>query len=151
VYRFQEVFARKAKANKQDKTKSMFATTHLITCVTNNEKYEAAQKWNVTVVEADWILQCYSKGQRVAPEPYHPRKLNVSDSSGLSYLPSTPTQNLRFHNAKRHGLPAAAESTLEKTDDGQMDFMSQPSQEQKEEEEETSSRLPACHWLRLRI
>lgn len=54
---YQEQFARKSCPEK-----NILASTHLISLEANGKKYAAAIKWNLPVVNKDWLLDCARTG-----------------------------------------------------------------------------------------
>jgi len=65
LVRYQDVFAKKAAANR-----GAVASTHLVCPNPEGSKFNAAKKWNLPAVTKEWLLECAEKNARVPEEPY---------------------------------------------------------------------------------
>ncbi|KAJ8681698.1 hypothetical protein QAD02_017490 [Eretmocerus hayati] len=63
--RYQDTFSRKT-----NPLKNTFGSTHLVCPLPTGEKYNAAVKWGLPAVTAQWLLECASEMKRVNEEPY---------------------------------------------------------------------------------
>ena len=64
-FRHQDTFARKT--NLEKKT---LASTHLICPAPEGQKYNAAVKWKLPAVKAEWLLKCAEQLQIIDETPY---------------------------------------------------------------------------------
>nr|CAD7437710.1 unnamed protein product [Timema bartmani] len=73
----QQVFART-----NQPAKDIFAATHLVCPERGSNKFKAAIKWKLPVVNHEWLLACARGDKRVSEKPYLVADSNVSSSSG---------------------------------------------------------------------
>ncbi|XP_077224366.1 transcription coactivator isoform X2 [Tasmannia lanceolata] len=67
--------------------------SHLLCKFTSGPKYEAACKWGIESVTAEWITQCIRKDKMVALDPFRPKPVTAQDrESGLCTQSQYPTQ-----------------------------------------------------------
>ena len=63
--RYQDTFARKTNLQK-----NTYSSTHLVCPRPQGEKYNAAVKWKLPAVTADWLLDCAKEMKLVDETPY---------------------------------------------------------------------------------
>ncbi|KAJ0973181.1 hypothetical protein J5N97_021140 [Dioscorea zingiberensis] len=67
--------------------------THLICKFTSGPKYEAACKWGIHSVTAEWITECVKQETIVSLEPFWPKAATAQDrEAGLCTVSQYPTQ-----------------------------------------------------------
>ncbi|KAM0940546.1 putative BRCT domain-containing protein [Dioscorea sansibarensis] len=67
--------------------------THLLCKFTSGPKYEAACKWGIHSVTADWITECIKQDAMVSLEPFWPKAATAQDrEAGLCTVSQYPTQ-----------------------------------------------------------
>nr|CAD7423071.1 unnamed protein product [Timema monikensis] len=76
-YRNQQVFART-----NQPAKDIFAATHLVCPEKGSNKFKAAIKWKLPVVNHEWLLACAKEDKRVSEKPYLVADSDMSSSSG---------------------------------------------------------------------
>eukprot|EP00268_Persea_americana_P053257 TRINITY_DN6013_c0_g1_i4.p1 TRINITY_DN6013_c0_g1~~TRINITY_DN6013_c0_g1_i4.p1 ORF type:complete len:814 (-),score=125.40 TRINITY_DN6013_c0_g1_i4:2532-4973(-) len=71
--------------------------THLLCKFTSGPKYEAACKWGVQSVTAEWITECIRQNTMVALDPFRPKAASAQDrDAGLCTMTQYPTQAARM-------------------------------------------------------
>lgn len=63
--RSQDMFAKKPSPEK-----NVVPSTHLVCPLPSGNKYQAAKKWGVPVVSADWLVECARVPSRVPEDPF---------------------------------------------------------------------------------
>ncbi|XP_058097430.1 uncharacterized protein LOC131242662 isoform X2 [Magnolia sinica] len=67
--------------------------THLLCKFTSGPKYEAACKWGIQSVTAEWINECIKQDTVVALDPFRPKPVTAQDrEAGLCTMSQYPTQ-----------------------------------------------------------
>ncbi|KAJ0973198.1 hypothetical protein J5N97_021157 [Dioscorea zingiberensis] len=67
--------------------------THLICKFTSGPKYEAACKWGIHSITAEWITECVKQETIVSLEPFWPKAATAQDrEAGLCTVSQYPTQ-----------------------------------------------------------
>ncbi|KAF2637016.1 hypothetical protein P280DRAFT_472531 [Massarina eburnea CBS 473.64] len=79
--------------------------THLIAAHKTSEKYEAAQEWNVSVVNNLWLEDCYAccKNLPMTHEryTYFPTRTNMGEILGSTEIDRVATENMFFPTPRR--------------------------------------------------
>lgn len=57
-------------AKKPNPEKNVVPSTHLVCPLPSGNKYQAAKKWGVPVVSADWLVECARLTSRVPEDPF---------------------------------------------------------------------------------
>ncbi|KAK4382944.1 hypothetical protein Sango_2823600 [Sesamum angolense] len=71
--------------------------THLLCKFADGDKYEAACRWGIHVVTADWIYECATKNKVVDLKGFYPKELTSQDrEAGLYFVSQYPTQSVRM-------------------------------------------------------
>ncbi|KAL3696336.1 hypothetical protein R1sor_010412 [Riccia sorocarpa] len=105
--------------------------THLLCMVGDGEKYEAALRWGIEVVTAEWVHACVAQNNIVDLYPYRPKKLTAADrEAGLAIATQCP-------NAAGSGYADDVQQSPQLP--RQTQDQSQPSQ-RNQDERETSQR-----------
>ncbi|XP_016899871.2 uncharacterized protein LOC103487611 isoform X2 [Cucumis melo] len=67
--------------------------THLICKFTDGTKYEAACKWGIQCITAEWIYECVRQSKIVSLDLYRPKEVTAQDrAAGLCTVSQFPTQ-----------------------------------------------------------
>nr|XP_009405909.1 PREDICTED: DNA topoisomerase 2-binding protein 1 isoform X1 [Musa acuminata subsp. malaccensis] len=67
--------------------------THLLCKFTSGPKYEAACKWGIQPITAEWINECVSQNMMVAVDPFRPKPVTTEDGeAGICTVSQYPTQ-----------------------------------------------------------
>ena len=75
-FRFQELFSRK-----DNPSKGVRGSTHLVCPSPDGEKYKASIKWNVPPVSRDWLVECALTGTRVEEDSFRVDAISRSQCS----------------------------------------------------------------------
>ncbi|EOY16434.1 Topbp1, putative isoform 1 [Theobroma cacao] len=71
--------------------------THLLCKFTSGPKYEAACKWGIYSVTAEWIYECVSQNKVVSLDPFFPKEVTAQDrEAGLCTVSQFPTQAVQM-------------------------------------------------------
>ncbi|KZV27508.1 DNA topoisomerase 2-binding protein 1-A [Dorcoceras hygrometricum] len=71
--------------------------THLICKYADGDKYEAACRWGIQVVTAEWIYGCVLQNKFVDPKTFYPKEPTSLDrEAGLSTVSQYPSQSVRM-------------------------------------------------------
>ncbi|KAL0413648.1 UNVERIFIED_CONTAM: hypothetical protein Sradi_1566500 [Sesamum radiatum] len=71
--------------------------THLLCKFADGDKYEAACRWGIHVVTAEWIYECAMKNKVVDLKGFYPKELTSQDrEAGLYFVSQYPTQSVRM-------------------------------------------------------
>ncbi|XP_016844726.1 DNA topoisomerase 2-binding protein 1-A [Nasonia vitripennis] len=107
--RYQDTFARKTNL-----VKDTYSSTHLICPMPQGEKYNAAVKWKLPAVTAEWLLQCAAKMKLVNESEY---------LVGETMAPERPDVTITNDNATKlmgpPNGPTPKRHTLSKSDTGE--------------------------------
>ncbi|XP_033225645.1 DNA topoisomerase 2-binding protein 1 isoform X2 [Belonocnema kinseyi] len=100
----QDTFARKT--NLEKKT---YASTHLICPAPEGQKYNAAVKWKLPAVSADWLLKCAERMELVSETPYLIGETMASQPRALNMKPPLTTPRtmtpMRIANVQQQETP----------------------------------------------
>ncbi|XP_073271085.1 uncharacterized protein [Primulina huaijiensis] len=69
--------------------------THLICKYADGDKYEAACRWRIQVVSAEWIHECVLQNKVVDLKAFYPKELTSLDRETLSTVSQYPSQSVR--------------------------------------------------------
>ncbi|KAL7126194.1 hypothetical protein ABFS83_14G169100 [Erythranthe nasuta] len=68
--------------------------THLLCKFADGDKYEAASRWGVHIVTAEWIYECAMQNKVVDLKRFYPKELTSQErQSGLNSLSQYPTES----------------------------------------------------------
>ncbi|XP_011091797.1 DNA topoisomerase 2-binding protein 1-A isoform X2 [Sesamum indicum] len=71
--------------------------THLLCKFADGDKFEAACRWGIHVVTAEWIYECAMKNKVVDLKGFYPKELTSQDrEAGLYFVSQYPTQSVRM-------------------------------------------------------
>ncbi|KAL2461171.1 transcription coactivator [Abeliophyllum distichum] len=70
--------------------------SHLLCKFSGGDKYEAACKWGIQLVTAEWIYECVIQNKVVDPIPFYPKEPSSQDQeAGLCNVSQYPTESFR--------------------------------------------------------
>lgn len=116
--------------------------THLLCKFTSGPKYEAAFKWNIQSVTAEWIYECVRQNKVVDLGPFFPKEVTAQDrEAGLCTMTQYPTQSQR---------------AISKQNSSQLTYQSQdqrniPGQDTISESDTFQSKDPSLYSKRARL
>ncbi|KAG6554667.1 hypothetical protein Mapa_003685 [Marchantia paleacea] len=94
--------------------------THLLCMVGDGEKYEAALRWGIEVVTADWVHACVTQNMIVDLYPYRPKRLTAADrEAGLAIPTQCPTGSRFSVGVKFDDVQQSVQQTRQTQDQGQ--------------------------------
>ncbi|OAE33724.1 hypothetical protein AXG93_601s1120 [Marchantia polymorpha subsp. ruderalis] len=106
-------------AKYQDKRMTRKAT-HLLCMVGDGEKYEAALRWGIEVVTADWVHACVTQNMIVDLYPYRPKRLTAADrEAGLAIPTQCPTSSRSSVALSFDDFQQSVQQTRQTQDQGQ--------------------------------
>ncbi|XP_022896632.1 DNA topoisomerase 2-binding protein 1 isoform X2 [Olea europaea var. sylvestris] len=71
--------------------------SHLLCKFAGGDKYEAACKWGIQLVTAEWIYECVVQNKVVDPNPFYPKEPSSQDQeAGLCNVSQYPSQSFRM-------------------------------------------------------
>ncbi|KAL2478362.1 transcription coactivator [Forsythia ovata] len=71
--------------------------SHLLCKFAGGDKYEAACKWGIQLVTAEWIYECVVQNKVVDPIPFYPKEPSSQDQeAGLCNVSQYPTESFRM-------------------------------------------------------
>ncbi|CAI9102882.1 OLC1v1001248C1 [Oldenlandia corymbosa var. corymbosa] len=70
--------------------------THLLCKYAGGEKYDAACKWGIQPVTAEWIYECVKQNKVVSPSPFCPKEATSQDLGGACTMTQYSTEAVQM-------------------------------------------------------